>query len=92
MKIQRAMKKKFKKKIDILSKLNGSCKVVLNGDMVFYKKAFTLTNKNGNLLGEKFPEESFSYILNLAKLLEKVKNKIIAYNSGMQEEKNYEIS
>jgi hypothetical protein len=79
--------KEIAEKVEILSKLNGSCKVVLNGDMVFYKKAFTLTNKNGNLLGEKFPEESFSYILNLAKLLEPIKDKIIAYNSGMQEDK-----
>lgn len=79
--------KEINEKINILAKLNGSCKIVLNGDMVFYKKAFTLTNKNGNLLGEKFPEDTFSYIESLAKMLEPVKDKIVAYNSGFQEEK-----
>ncbi len=82
----KATTKDIKSKIDVLSKLNGSCKVVLS-DLVFYKKAFTLTNKNGSVLGEKFPEESFSYILAAADLLRPIKDKIVAYNSGEQEQK-----
>ena len=78
--------KDIKKKIDVLSKLNGSCKVVLNGDIIFYKKAFTLVNKNGNLLGEKFPEESFAYLVKAAKLLKPIASKIIAYNMGHEEQ------
>lgn len=82
----KATTKDIKAKVETLSKLNGSCKVVLS-DLVFYKKAFTLTNKNGSMLGEKFPEESFSYILAAADLLKPIKDKIVAYNSGEQEQK-----
>lgn len=83
----KAREEEIKKHIDILSKLNGSCKVVLNGNMVFYKKAFTLVNKNGSMLGEKFPEESFAYMELLAKTLYPIRDKIVAWNSGEQEDK-----
>lgn len=63
--------------ISTISKLNN-CKVILNGDIVFYKKA--------NLLkGENYPEDTFAYLQEVAKKLEPIKDKIIAYNSGLNE-------
>jgi len=76
----------IKQKINVLSKLNGSCKVALT-DIIHYKKAFTLVNKNGGLLGEKFPEDTFSYIEQAAELLKPIKDQILAYNSGEDEDK-----
>lgn len=79
--------KEIEEKIATLAKLNGSCYIALNGNIVHYKKAFTLVNKNGGLLGEKFPEESFSYIEKAAKFLAPVKNKIKVMVSGENEKK-----
>lgn len=72
--------------VAVLSKLNGSCKVALS-DVIFYKKAFTLVNRNGGLLGEKFPEDTFSYIEQAAGILKPIKDKIFMMNSGIDERK-----
>jgi hypothetical protein len=74
----------IEEKINILSKLNGSCKIILNGDMLFYKKAITIGQGKQ---GEKFVEDTYSYIQELAKMLEPVKDKIIGINYGQQETK-----
>ncbi|MGD9901262.1 MAG: hypothetical protein AB7S44_01850 [Spirochaetales bacterium] len=72
--------KAIEKKIELTSKLNGSAKIFLNGDMVFYKKADFFKR-------QKFADDVFSYIELLAEKLEKVKHKIIGYNSGVEEQK-----
>lgn len=59
------------------------CKIVLNGDMVKYRLPDTFAQKKH----AKYPEDSFAYLELLAEKLKPVKDKIIAYNSGVEETK-----
>lgn len=59
------------------------CKLVLNGDMVKYRIADTFAQKKY----AKYPEDSFAYLELLAEKLRPVKDKIVAYNSGVEETK-----
>ena len=71
----------FNEMIQTISKLDDrACKVILNGDMVHYKKANMLDKIN-------YPDDIFAYIQTLAAKLEPIKSKIIAYNSGVEEAK-----
>lgn len=74
--------KEIKEKIEILSKLNGSCKIVLNGDMLHYKKAITIGQGKKP---QKFVDDTYDYIRELAELLEPIKHKIIGINYGREE-------
>ncbi len=66
--------------VDRVKDFDNTLKIILNGDMVYYKKA--------NLLrGVNFPEETLEYITNLADILRPVKDKIIGYNAGENERK-----
>ena len=70
---------KFDEMVKTIAKLDDrACKVILNGDMVYYKKANLLRKLN-------FPEDTFAYLQTLAGKLEPIKSKIIAYNSGENE-------
>lgn len=70
---------KFDEMVQTIAKLDDrACKVILNGDMVYYKKANNLKKIN-------FPEDTFAYLQTLAAKLEPIKSKIIAYNSGVNE-------
>ena len=68
--------------INLVEKL-PNCKVVLNGDMIKYRLPDTFNQKRH----AKYPEDSFTYLMQLADKLRPIKDKIIAYNSGSEETK-----
>lgn len=68
------------KAVEIAKKLNN-CKIILNGDMIHYKKADTFSQKKY----AKYPDDSFAFLGQLAEKLEPIKDKIICYNSGIEE-------
>lgn len=74
------------KYLDKLANIGGKRMVVYNGNNVHYKKAITLVNKNGSFLGEKFPEDSFSYLETLSKNLEPFKSDLVVFNYGKEEQ------
>ena len=68
--------------IEVVKNL-AHCKIVLNGDMIKYRLPHTFDQKKH----AKYPEDSFAYLELLAEKLKPVKDKIVAYNSGVEETK-----
>jgi|LGOV01.1.fsa_nt_gb predicted phosphodiesterase len=70
--------KEIDKFVEQVSKLDDSAKIILNGDMIFAdESAFKKT---------RHPDEYYAYLETLADILEPVKDKIIGYNSGRNEQ------
>lgn len=68
----------IKRAVAQIAKMDNSVKVIINGDFVNYKKADFWKK-------QKYPEDSFAALKEFAELLEPIKDKIIAINSGVQE-------